>query len=311
MKILFVASGNKNGKPSPIVAAQIESLRNMGIEADVFLIKKKGFKGYLRHVLHLSKYCKKYEFDLVHAHYSLSGFVASLAGCHPLIVSLMGSDVKSKNWNHWFIKVFKRLFWSKTIVKSNDMKKSLDFPDAEVIPNGVSVSAFLPMDQKDAQNQLKWDITKKHILFPSDPARPEKNYSLLINALNELPHNNIVVHVLVGVPHEKVFLYLNAADVVVLPSLWEGSPNAIKEAMVCNCPVVATDVGDIAWLCGNDPGHYLCEFNPKDVAEKIQLALSFSETVGKTNGRKRAESIGLDSRQVALKILTIYQTMQR
>lgn len=311
MKVLFVASGNKKGLPSPIVAAQIESLRSLKIQTDVFLITKKGFRGYLGTVFPLMKHLKKNSYDLTHAHYSLSGFVASLAGCRPLVVSLMGSDVKSRAWHHRFINIFNKLCWNQVIVKSDDMKKNLALSDAEVVPNGVNMSIFNPIGQKEAQYELEWEITKKHILFPSDPERLEKNHSLLLEAVNELSFKNIEIHTMVNIPHNKVFFYLNAADVVVLPSLWEGSPNAIKEAMACNCPVVATNVGDVAWLFGDEPGHFLCGFEPEDLAEKIQAAVFFSETVGRTKGRDRIKSLGLDSSQVAEKIITIYEKVMK
>ena len=48
-----------------------------------------------------------------------------------------------------------------------------------------------------------------------------------------------------------------AADVLVLTSLNEGSPNVIKEAMACNCPIVSTDVGDVAWVTGGVDGTYV------------------------------------------------------
>lgn len=112
-----------------------------------------------------------------------------------------------------------------------------------------------------------------------------------------------------GCSREDVNLLINAADCTLLTSFSEGSPQFVKEAMACNSPVVATDVGDIAWLFGNEPGHYLCGFDPEDVAEKIQAALEFSYKFGKTQGRKRIMALGLDSESVAGKILSIYQSV--
>ena len=77
--------------------------------------------------------------------------------------------------------------------------------------------------------------------------------------------------------------------------------------MACNRPVVATDVGDIRWLFGNEPGHFITSFDPEDVAEKIKLALEFSEKYGRTNGRQRVIDLGLDSQTVAKKIINLYK----
>jgi teichuronic acid biosynthesis glycosyltransferase TuaC len=65
---------------------------------------------------------------------------------------------------------------------------------------------------------------------------------------------------------------LNAADLLLLTSLTEGSPQVIKEAMACNCPIVATDVGDIREIIGYTDGCYITTFKPSDVAVKIQAA---------------------------------------
>jgi glycosyltransferase involved in cell wall biosynthesis len=99
---------------------------------------------------------------------------------------------------------------------------------------------------------------------------------------------------------------LCAADVLLSTSHWEGSPNAIKEAMACNLPVVSTDVGDVKWLFGDEPGYYLTSFNPHDVAYKIKESLSFSNEFGKTKGRERIVSLGLASETIAEKISCVY-----
>ena len=78
-------------------------------------------------------------------------------------------------------------------------------------------------------------------------------------------------------PHKEIPVWYNAADVIILSSLWEGSPNVIKEAMACNRPIVTTDVGDIRWLLGNINGHYIASFTPEDFSKKIKQSINFSE----------------------------------
>lgn len=53
---------------------------------------------------------------------------------------------------------------------------------------------------------------------------------------------------------EKVAQYINAADVLTLPSWSEGYPNVLVEALACGCPVVATDVGGIPEIVTPDNG---------------------------------------------------------
>ena len=98
-------------------------------------------------------------------------------------------------------------------------------------------------------------------------------------------------------------VYLNAADVLLLTSKWEGSPNILKEAMACNCPIVSTDVGDVKWLLGDLEGHYLSSFDAVDFSKKIKQAFIFGK---RTCGRKRIYELGLDSENIADRIITIY-----
>jgi teichuronic acid biosynthesis glycosyltransferase TuaC len=77
--------------------------------------------------------------------------------------------------------------------------------------------------------------------------------------------------------------------------------------MACNCPVVSTDIGDVKWLFGNTPGHYITSFNAKDIQEKLQAALEFSEEQGRTKGDQRIAELGLDSESIAEKIKGLYQ----
>ena len=107
--------------------------------------------------------------------------------------------------------------------------------------------------------------------------------------------------------YELITYYMNAADVLLLTSLWEGSPNVIKEAMACNCPIVSTDVGDVRWVFGETEGCYLTSFDPEDVADKIKLALVFAEEKNRTNGRKRIIEFGLDTETIANKIIDVYK----
>jgi len=302
MNILFVSSGNSQVGISPIVKNQGESLRKQGVEIDYFTIKGKGIKGYLKNVKPLKQYLKQNQFDIVHAHYSMSAFVASLAGAKPLVVSLMGSDVKSDNYFKFIIRLFNQFSWSKIIVKSEDMKNDLGISKVEIIPNGVDFCMFKPLNQEDCKTKLSWDKDKTQILFAANPQRQEKNYKLTIAAFDLLNLNHCELKELVNVPNDQVSLYHNAADVVLLTSLWEGSPNVIKEAMACNIPIVSTNVGDVRKVIGKTEGCYLTTFEPEDVADKIKKALAFGK---KTRGREDIRH--LESSVVAKKIINLYR----
>jgi len=301
MKVLFVRSGNRG--IDPISQNQGQSLIDKGLDVEFYNIVGRGINGYLSNIYNLKKTIKALKPDFIHAHYSLSGIVAALTFSKvPLIISLMGSDVNSVSRKQKFIiKIFIRFFWSEIIVKSKEMKQNLGFQKAQIIPNGVDFSNYFPIDKNFAFNKLGWDIAKKHIIFSSNPERPEKNFRLAKSAIDLLNNEMIEVHYLMNLSQNEMPLYYNAADCLLLTSLYEGSPNVIKEAMACNCPIVSTNVGDVKEIISNVNGCYLTTFDENDVASKIKDSFSFNK---RTNGAGAIKH--LDSRLIADELISLY-----
>ena len=319
MKILFVASGN-HGAVSPVVGNQAEALMSEGVEIEWYLLKGKGIKGYLKNVKPLRKYLKEHKYDAIHAHYSLSAFVASLAGAKPLVVSLMGSDVKAAGWYKFIIRLFATFGgWKSIIVKSNDMYRSLGIKRAIVIPNGVNMERFKPMDKVECQKKLGWKISNdklqttnavRHILFPANALRPEKDYALaeaavqIINHKSQITNTHVVLYAFENTPNAETPYWYNAADVVLMTSKWEGSPNAIKEAMACSRPIVATNVGDIVERTSGVEGCYVAQSRePQELASLIEKALAFEVT----KGRERIIEDQLDRHVINLRLIGVYE----
>jgi glycosyltransferase involved in cell wall biosynthesis len=307
MKVLFVASGNSASGVSPIVKAQAASLIAQGVELLLFTIKGKGLKGYLSNIRSLKKTISHFSPDVIHAHYSLTAFVTTLASKKPVVVSLMGSDVKSSNKFKPLVRLFSKYVWGATIVKTEDMRESIRLKNAIVIPNGVDIAVFKPLSKRACREQLGLVQNKTYILFAANPNRPEKNFELAKQAVEKLEQPAIELIWLENVSHSDIPVWMNAADVVVLASLWEGSPNVIKEAMACNCPIVSTDVGDVRWLFGNMDGHYLSSFDVSEVAQKLKLALQFAEQKNLTKGRERIMELGLNAESIAKRLISNYK----
>ena len=304
MKVLFVSSG-KSGCVGDVVKNQGESLVKEGIEVDYFVIKP-GLLGYIFAIPEIWKAFKRRNYNLVHAHYSLSAFAASMAGSFPLVVSLMGSDTYMSGFLRVVARFFYKNRWRVTIVKTIKMKEKLMMDNAHVIPNGVDIERFKPIPKYDARNHVGFPSDKKLILFISIPNRPEKNLELAEDALKAINNSDVVLKHIYNVPNEDMPFFYNAADALLLTSKWEGSVNVVKEAMACNCPVVSTDVGDVKWVIGETEGCYITSFDTANITEQIRAALTFGK---RTNGRQKILDLGLDSETIAVKIITVYKSI--
>ena len=108
---------------------------------------------------------------------------------------------------------------------------------------------------------------------------------------------------LINIPNQDMPAYFNSADIVLLTSLWEGSPNVIKEAMACNCKIVSVDVGDVKEVIGNTKGCQVTSFNSDQIANAITKLLAYKEI---PKGRSKVEH--LNATTIAKKLTQIYTT---
>ena len=180
----------------------------------------------------------------------------------------MGSDTKLAFWNKILVQLCNRYLWRATIVKSEDMGNGLNQTKLHVIPNGVDLN-----EVKCVQGNI--NQTSGILLFAANPTRESKNFPLAQKAIEVLNDTSIKLKVVYNVSHKDIITEICNATVVLLTSRWEGSPNIVKEAMACNCPVVSTNVGDVKWLIDQEPGYYLTSDNPQEIAEKIRKAINF------------------------------------
>lgn len=321
MKVLFVVSGNNQYYDvAPFIRSQGDSLAQEGVEISYFPIMGKGMLNYLKNVLPLRKHLKNNPVDVIHAHYSLCGWVAVLAaGRIPVVLSYMGDDLFGSHVALHKLRLKSRLliwlgkavqpFLSAIICKSQKMadaivRKSI----CHIVPNGVRLEQFKLYD-KSLRKELGLDKDKKYVLFLGDPSDNNKNVALVEGALEILNRPDVELLIRYKVSHDAVVKYLNVADVFTLCSFSEGSPNVVKEAMACNCPMVVTNAGDAAWVVGDTAGCYVSpSYEPEDFAKKLRLALQYAEKHGRTKGRERLLALGLDARSIAEKVIGIYET---
>ena len=146
---------------------------------------------------------------------------------------------------------------------------------------------------------------KKYILFAGAFDNTVKNAPLAKEAVALLNDENVELLELKDYSHDEVSLMMCASDVFLMTSISEGSPQVIKEALSCGCPIVSVDVGDVKERIAGVEGCYVSTTRePKELSELLQKALSYES---KTNGRNKIINDNLDNQQVAQRLIDLYK----
>ena len=97
---------------------------------------------------------------------------------------------------------------------------------------------------------------------------------------------------------------MNAVDACLMTSHTEGSPQFIKEAMACNCPIVSVDVGDVADMINNVDNCFMAQYDATDIVRKLNLIFTSDH---RSNGRERIIAMNLDKKIIAQRLMDIYK----
>lgn len=302
MNVLVACSYN-NGRVSPFIYEQVESLRKSGIIIDYYLVMGKGILGYLRNLTRLLKVIKRSHPDLIHAHFGLTGILCNLQRKVPVITTFHGCDI-NVIWLRilsYIPLIFSKhcIFISKELAKKTLLKRNYS-----VIPSGIDLDLFYPIDKSVARDLMNIEKSKKLLLFSGSYDDPVKNSSLAISAISQI--EGIELMELKGYTRSEVKILLNACDLALLSSYREGSPQFIKEAMACNCPIVSTDVGDVRSIVSGVEGCLVTGRDPTEIASAIKKALEFADSKQKTNGRTRIIDMKYDLENISKRIIEVY-----
>lgn len=317
MRILVVTVPlPSKAKPNTMAALahQVQSLRRLGVGVEVLEIGGISKIKYLQARPRLGALAERV--DLIHAHFGFCGWLARSQSLRPVVLSFMGSDLFGAptaeghvprlgrlqvSLNRWFAARMDAV-----IVKSRRMAEVIAPVSAHVVPNGVDLDLFQPMPRRDAQIALGWPEGPRYVLFPGDPDNPGKGFPLaraaVMKAAERLP-GRVVMVPLKQVPPEQVPLYMNACEAMVMTSLSEGSPNAVKEAMACNLPVISVPVGDVAELFATAEGYSTSPRDPEALASALAASLNSER---RPLGREGLIAQGLDIMTVARRLVGIY-----
>lgn len=296
MKILIVHSGN-NGLTSPYIKEQVESLQKLGVEVNYFTIRKSGIFGYISHIRKYYKKINQYKPDIIHAHFGLSGLFANLQRKVPVVTSFHGSDVHNKR-NRKFSKIAYFLSKERIFVSTN-LKESFNVNNGVVLTCGVDLKFF---------HQIQGVDKEDFILFAGNSNIKVKNFPLAKQAVDT--YNNFHINKrlelveLKNKTRKEVHILMNKAQVLLITSLYEGSSQVLKEAMACNCPVIAVNVGSVPDLLRGKAG-LIVDRNKESIANGIQTVISqkFDE------GRKELEKQKIELNDVAKRLIKIYRNL--
>ena len=339
MKILVVASV-KGGRFVPFIEEQIVALQQVGVEIIRYGVTGKGIIGYLRELPALRRFIRAERPDIIHAHYGLCGLLANLQRCVPVVTTYHGSDINVPSvlrfskiaicLSAWNIFVSKRnisIALSPHSLIASRLKKR-----CALLPCGVNI----PQPWTELQNQLVEQLTlnqwvqgvlnkdTKNVLFAGafdntikDPelakatiemcnsAMGNGQWVMGINGLSPIANRPINLIELKGYNRDQVNALMYNCDMLLMTSMTEGSPQVIKEAMACGCPIVSVDVGDVAERTNGVEGcHVVPSREPKDIALAILQTIAYE---GKTNGRDKIIEMGLSNDQVAEHLIEIYK----
>ena len=303
------------------VEQQIVGLRRIGLDVDVMFVNRGegGMGSYFTMGAELQNRIEHFQPDVVHIMYGgvLAERVTRIVKDRPTVVSFCGSDLLGERLSGPLRRIISEygVFASHiaarravgVVVKSRNLEEALpatvDRSKVRIIPNGIDLERFRPLEQVDCRKKLGWNANKFHVLFPANSGDPCKRPYLAQAAVEAANRSglNAEMHQLQGVPHEEVPTWLNASDVVLLTSLHEGSPNVIKEALACDVPVVSLDVGDVRERISGTDGCHIALPDPYDLGAKLGLVRSRG---GRIAGRERARHLSLE--QITLKLMRFY-----
>jgi len=224
------------------VRDQVEALsRAEGVDLELFTFPT-GARSYARAARELRRRYAGERFDVVHAHYGLCGWSALAVRGAPHAVTFHGTDLAHPKVGP-FSRMLARLIDLPAPVSASLARASLPHDGGlrAVLPCGANLDRFGPRDRRRARERLGLDPDGCYLLFPADPARPEKRYDRA-RELAEAAGNAALLDY-AGTQPEQIPDLINAANAVLVTSEREGFGLGALEALACDVPVLATDVG--------------------------------------------------------------------
>ena len=306
MKILVVARYKEHGF-APFVTEQVAALEKAGVECCFFPVRSKGITGYLKQLPGLRRVINVIKPDIVHAHYGLCGLLANLQRRVSVVTTYHGSDINEKNVL-WLSKIAMLLSAYNVFVSQKNIVIAKPKKNFALIPCGINLEDYPIVEKAKARQQMGLDSDKKYILFAGAFDNKVKNAPLAKEAIACLNDENVQLLELKGYSRPQVALLMQAVDAFLMTSVTEGSPQVIKEALACGCPIVSVDVGDVKERIERVDGCFIANRDADDLANCLKKAIAFDK---RTNGKDAIMCDGLINDAVASQLKDIYAKISK
>src|SRR5579875_2261244 len=205
-----------NMYPSPSAPArgsfvrdQVEALRRLpGTEVELYAFAPGGGSPYPRAAAELRRRYRPRRFDVIHAHFGLTTWAALALRGAPHVVTLHGTDLVVRRSRAATLAALPLV---DLVAPVSDTLAALLPPrlvrgKCEVLPCGVDLRRFAVLDRGEARRRLGLAPGQRYVLFPADPARPEKRFDRAQAAVAGL---GLRVLTLGGISPEQVPLWVN------------------------------------------------------------------------------------------------------
>lgn len=306
MKILVVARYKEHGF-APFVTEQVAALEKAGVECCFFPVRSKGITGYLKQLPGLRRVIKEFKPDIVHAHYGLCGLLANLQRRVSVVTTYHGSDINEKNVL-WLSKIAMLLSAYNVFVSQKNIVIAKPKNNFALIPCGINLEDYPIVEKAKARQQMGLDSDKKYILFAGAFDNKVKNAPLAKEAVACLNDENVQLLELKGYSRPQVAMLMQAVDAFLMTSVTEGSPQVIKEALACGCPIVSVDVGDVKERIERVDGCFIAKRDADNLANYLKKAIAFDK---RTNGKDTIMRDGLINDAVASQLKDIYAKISK
>jgi glycosyltransferase involved in cell wall biosynthesis len=299
------------------VKLQVAALRDAGVGCDVLVTQGlHGVWSYWQTMRAVQRLVATRPYDVVHAHYGVTGLAASFQTRGPLVVTFHGSDligVVDRNGRKTMKGRVEPLLSRAAahrarmaIVVSGQLLTAVPTERRMFIPIGIDEHVFRPMDRADARRRLGLHHERRYVLFAANPARAVKRAWLADAAVERVRETFADTELLLvhGRDVREMPIWMNAADVLIITSAYEGGPLIHREAMACNLPVVSVDVGEVRSRLAAVKHCYVADADDVSLGHALCRVLADRP---RSDGREQLD--GLTNNAVANQLVELYRRM--